>query len=61
MRFFVGKSKNYWVTDKESKDFTYRCTNLNDYDMSDIIIGRKAEQEILRQRIESKSPELIAI
>ena len=29
--------------------------------MSDIIIGRKAEQEILRQRIESKSPELIAI
>ena len=29
--------------------------------MSDIIIGRKTEQEILRQRIESKSPELIAI
>ena len=29
--------------------------------MSDIIIGRKAEQEILRQHIESKSPELIAI
>ena len=29
--------------------------------MSEVIIGRKAEQEILRQRIESKSPELIAI
>ena len=29
--------------------------------MNDVIIGRKAEQEILRQRIESKSPELIAI
>ena len=29
--------------------------------MSDVIIGRKAEQEILRQRIDSKSPELIAI
>lgn len=29
--------------------------------MSDIIIGRKAEQEILRQRIDSKFPELIAI
>ena len=29
--------------------------------MSDVIIGRKAEQEILRQRIESNSPELIAI
>ena len=29
--------------------------------MSDTIIGRKIEQEILRQRIESKSPELIAI
>ena len=29
--------------------------------MSDIIIGRKAEQEILCQRIESKSPKLIAI
>ncbi len=29
--------------------------------MSDIIIGRKAEQEILRQRIESDIPELIAI
>ena len=29
--------------------------------MSDVIIGRKTEQEILSQRIESKSPELIAI
>ena len=29
--------------------------------MSSTIIGRKAEQEILRQRIESKSPELIVI
>lgn len=29
--------------------------------MKDVIIGRKAEQEILRQRIESMSPELIAI
>ena len=29
--------------------------------MSEVIIGRKAEQDILRQRIESKSPELIAI
>ena len=29
--------------------------------MGDAIIGRKAEQEILRQRIESNSPELIAI
>ena len=29
--------------------------------MADIIVGRKVEQEILRQRIESKSPELIAI
>ena len=29
--------------------------------MIEVIIGRKAEQEILRQRIESKSPELIAI
>ena len=29
--------------------------------MNEVIIGRKAEQEILRQRIESKSPELIAI
>lgn len=29
--------------------------------MSEVIIGRKNEQEILRQRIESKSPELIAI
>ena len=29
--------------------------------MSEVIIGRKAEQEILRQRIESKSQELIAI
>ena len=29
--------------------------------MSDTIIGRSVEQEILRQRIESKSPELIAI
>lgn len=29
--------------------------------MNDVIIGRKAEQEILRQRMESKSPELIAI
>lgn len=29
--------------------------------MSEIIIGRKAEQEILRRRIESESPELIAI
>ena len=29
--------------------------------MSDIIIGRKDEQEILRQRIESNSPEFIAI
>ena len=29
--------------------------------MGDIIIGRKVEQEILRQRIESKSPEFIAI
>ncbi len=29
--------------------------------MADTIIGRKAEQEILRQRIESNSPELIAI
>ena len=29
--------------------------------MSDVIIGRKVEQEILRQRIESRSPELIAI
>lgn len=29
--------------------------------MADTIIGRKIEQEILRQRIESKSPELIAI
>ena len=29
--------------------------------MSDIIIGRKLEQEILRERISSKSPEFIAI
>ena len=29
--------------------------------MADTIIGRKAEQEILRQRIESDTPELIAI
>lgn len=29
--------------------------------MSEIIIGRKAEQEILRKCVESKSPELIAI
>lgn len=29
--------------------------------MADTIIGRSVEQEILRQRIESKSPELIAI
>lgn len=29
--------------------------------MRNIIIGRKAEQELLRQRMESKSPELIAI
>ena len=29
--------------------------------MGDIIIGRKVEQEILRQRIEAKSPEFIAI
>lgn len=29
--------------------------------MSDTLIGRKAEQEILRQRVESNSPELIAI
>ena len=29
--------------------------------MDNIIIGRMVEQEILRQRIESKSPELIAI
>ena len=29
--------------------------------MNEVIIGRKTEQEILRQRIESKSPELIAI
>jgi len=29
--------------------------------MADTIIGRAAEQEILRQRINSKSPELIAI
>ena len=29
--------------------------------MNNVIIGRKAEQEILRQRIESKSPELIAL
>ena len=28
--------------------------------MADTIIGREAEQEILRQRIESDSPELIA-
>ena len=61
MRFLVGKLKNYLVTDKESRDFAYLCINLNDCDMSDIIIGRKAEQEILRQRIESKSPELITI
>lgn len=27
--------------------------------MSEVIIGRKTEQEILRRRIESKSPELI--
>ena len=60
-RFLVGKSKNNRVTDKESKDFAYLCINLNDYDMSEVIIGRKAEQEILCQRIESKSPELIAI
>ena len=60
-RFPVGKSRKNRVTDKESKGFAYLCTNLNDWGMSDIIIGRKAEQEILRQRIESKSPELIAI
>ncbi len=29
--------------------------------MADTIIGKSVEQEILRQRIESKSPELIAI
>ena len=29
--------------------------------MADTVIGRSVEQEILRQRIESKSPELIAI
>ena len=29
--------------------------------MKNVIIGRKVEREILRQRIETKSPELIAI
>ncbi|MEE1234337.1 MAG: hypothetical protein UHS50_01475 [Bacteroidaceae bacterium] len=45
---------------KNRKIFAYLCINLNDWGMSDIIIGRKAEQEILRQRIESKPPELTA-
>ena len=61
IRFLIGKSKNNRVTDQESKDFIYLCKNLNNYDMNNVIIGRKAEQEILRQRIESKSPELIAL
>ena len=46
-RFPVGKSRKNRVTDKESKGFAYLYTNLNDWGMSDIIIGRKAEQEIL--------------
>ena len=32
-----------------------------DCNMVDKIIGRKVEQEILRQRVESGNPELIAI
>ena len=47
MRFFIGKYKKKWVTDKETKDFTCLCIHLNDCDMNDVIIGRKAEQEIL--------------
>ena len=30
IRFLVGKSKNNRVTDKESRDFTFFCINLND-------------------------------
>ena len=35
-RFPVGKSRKNRVTDKESEGFAFFCTNLNDWDMSDI-------------------------
>ena len=41
--------------------FLYLRTKITDCNMVDKIIGRKVEQEILRQRVESNNPELIAI
>lgn len=45
----------------QNKNFVSLHNNSKHCNMMDIIIGRKAEQDIIRQRINSASPELIAI